>query len=43
LFFIDNGVTWADSERDLNEKTATGDCPNDYFPYLVENDVSIGV
>ena len=43
LFFINNGVNWASSERDLNVKTATGDCPNDYLPYLVENQVSIGV
>jgi len=43
LFFIDNGVNWGDSERDLNLKTATGDCPNDYLPYLVENQVPIGV
>ena len=43
LFFIDNGVLWADSTRDLKIETATGDCPNDYLPYLVENQVSIGV
>ena len=43
LFFIDNGVNWADSERDLMVKTATGDCPNDYLPYLVENQGPIGV
>ncbi len=43
LFFINNGVNWANTERDLNVKTATGDCPNDYLPYLVENQVSIGV
>ena len=43
LFFIGDGVTWANSSRDLNVKTVTGDCPNDYLPYLVENDVSIGV
>ncbi|MFC1895144.1 DsrE family protein [Thermodesulfobacteriota bacterium] len=43
LFLIDNGVNWANSERDLNVKTATGDCPNDYLHYLVENQVSIGV
>ena len=43
LFFIDNGVNWANSKRDLNLKTATGDFPNDYLPYLVENEVSIGV
>ena len=43
LFFVDNGVNWADSGRDLNINTTTGDCPNDYLPYLVENQVPIGV
>ena len=43
VFFIDDGVLWADSKRDLNIKTPTGDCPNDYLPYLVENEISIGV
>ena len=43
LFLIDGGVTWADNTRDLNKKTVTGDCPNDYLPYLVENEVPIGV
>ena len=43
LFFIDDGVNWADSARDLNLKTATGDCPNDYLPSLVDNEVPIGV
>lgn len=43
LFFMDDGVLWADSTRDFNAKTTTGDCPNDYFPYLEENEVPIGV
>ena len=43
LFFINDGVKWADSERDFGVKTTTGDCPNDYFPSLVDNSVSIGV
>jgi tRNA 2-thiouridine synthesizing protein D len=43
LFFVDGGVQWADSTRDLSVKTTTGDCPNDYLPYLVENEVPIGV
>ncbi|MCU0588562.1 MAG: DsrE family protein [Syntrophobacteraceae bacterium] len=43
LFFIDDGVKWADKTRSLTEKTATGDCPNDYLPYLVEKEVPIGV
>jgi tRNA 2-thiouridine synthesizing protein D len=43
LFFIDGGVTWADETRNLNQNTTTGDCPNDYLPYLVENEVLIGV
>lgn len=43
IFMIDGGVMWADKERDLMQKTVTGDCPNDYFPYLVENQVPVGV
>ena len=43
LFFVDGGVMWANSKKDLNLKTTTGDCPNDYLPYLVENEVPIGV
>ena len=43
LFFVDDGVAWADSQRDLNITATTGDCPNDYLPYLVENRVPIGV
>ena len=43
LFLVDGGVQWADSTRDLSVKTTTGDCPNDYLPYLVENEVPIGV
>ena len=43
LFFIDDGVTWANSQRDLGIKSKTGDCPNDYLPYLVEQEVPIGV
>ena len=43
LFFINDGVKWADSERDFNAKTVTGDCSNDYLPYLVENQVPVGV
>jgi sulfur relay (sulfurtransferase) complex TusBCD TusD component (DsrE family) len=43
LFFIDGGVMWADKTRDLTQKTTTGDCPGDYLPYLVENEVQIGV
>lgn len=43
LFFIDDGVLWADSGRNLDTPTPTGDCPNDYLPYLVENQVPIGV
>jgi tRNA 2-thiouridine synthesizing protein D len=43
LFLIDGGVTWANSTRDLHVKAITGDCPNDYLAYLVENEVPIGV
>ena len=43
VFFIDGGVNWANRDRDLDSKTPTGDCPNDYLPYLVEHQVPIGV
>jgi tRNA 2-thiouridine synthesizing protein D len=43
LFFIDGGVAWADKTRNLGVKTVTGDCPQDYLPYLVEKEVPIGV
>ncbi|PID45423.1 MAG: sulfur reduction protein DsrE [Proteobacteria bacterium] len=43
MFFIDAGVMWANKERDHSIKTDTGDCPADYLPYLVENEIAIGV
>ena len=43
MFFIDGGVMWADKNRDLSIKTDTGDCPADYLPYLVENEVTTGI
>ena len=43
VFLIDAGVLWANDERDFKQKTDTGDCPSDYLPYLVENEVPIGV
>lgn len=43
VFFVDDGVMWADKTRNLTVKTVTGDCPNDYLPYLVEKEVPVGV
>jgi sulfur relay (sulfurtransferase) complex TusBCD TusD component (DsrE family) len=43
IFLINDGVKWADSGRDMNVKTVTGDSPNDYLPYLVEHEIPIGV
>jgi predicted peroxiredoxin len=43
LFFIGEGVRWADKTRNMSENTLTGDCPGDYLPYLVEKEVPIGV
>ncbi|MEE4239971.1 MAG: DsrE family protein [Desulfopila sp.] len=43
IFFIDSGVDWAVKGRDTSQKTVTGDCPDDYLPYLVENEVETGV
>jgi len=43
LFFIDSGVEWAVKGKDGSRKTTTGDCPDDYLPYLVENEVTTGI
>lgn len=43
IFLIDSGVNWADKSRDFTIKTKTGDCPNDYLPYLVDHEIPIGV
>jgi tRNA 2-thiouridine synthesizing protein D len=43
IFFIDDGVLWAGSTRDHTAKCKTGDSPKDYLPYLVEQEVPIGV
>lgn len=43
LFFIDSGVDWAVKTKDGSQKTITGDCVNDYLPYLVEHEVQVGV
>jgi len=43
IFFIEDGTLWADKTRDFTEKTVAGDCPQDYFPYLEENEIMIGV
>ena len=43
LFFIDGGVMWANRNRDFTRKTATGDAPDDYWPYLVEHEVKAGI
>ena len=43
IFLIEDGTLWADNTRDFKEKAKTGDIPDDYFPYLVENEIPIGV
>ena len=43
IFLLSDGVLWANSKRDFKMKTLTGDCPDDYFQYLVEKEVEIGV
>ncbi len=43
MFLIDSGVDWAIKKKDGSEKTVTGDCVNDYLPYLVEHEVETGV
>ena len=43
IFFFEDGVLWADSTRDFSVKATTGDCPEEHFPYLVENEIPISV
>lgn len=43
IFLIDSGVDWAIKTKDGSVKTITGDCPADYLPYLVEQEVQVGV
>lgn len=43
IFLIDSGVDWAMADRAGGNKTVTGDCVDDYLPYLVENEVPTGV
>jgi predicted peroxiredoxin len=43
IFMVDAGVLWANKKKDFTLKTGTGDCPEDYLPYLVENQVPIGI
>jgi sulfur relay (sulfurtransferase) complex TusBCD TusD component (DsrE family) len=43
LFFVDDGVYWANKDLDFTVKVTTGDCVQDYLPYLVEKNVPIGV
>ncbi len=43
VFLFEDGVLWADVTRDFRQVTKTGDCPDDYFPYLVENEITVSV
>jgi len=43
VFLIDGGVLWADTTRDYTVKTPTGDCVQDYLPYLVDSEIPIYV
>lgn len=43
MFLVDGGVMWADKNRDLSQKTTTGDSPGDYLPTLVDQEVPCGV
>ena len=43
LFFINDGVTWANKDRDMTVKTKAKDCAWDYLPYLVENEIIVGI
>ena len=43
IFLIDSGVDWAIQSRDGSVKTITGDSISDYLPYLIDNEIEIGV
>lgn len=43
VFLIDGGVNWAVKSRDTSGRCETGDCAADHLPYLVENNVPVGV
>ena len=43
IFLIDSGVDWAVKGKDGSQKTITGDCVNDYLPYLIEKEIPTGV
>ena len=43
IFLVDGGVAWAEPDKDLSQKTTTGDAPGDYLRYLTDNEVPIGV
>jgi sulfur relay (sulfurtransferase) complex TusBCD TusD component (DsrE family) len=43
VFFIEDGTKWADRTRNWKEASVTGDCPEDYLPYLEEHEVPVGV
>ncbi|MFP4213992.1 MAG: DsrE family protein [Desulfohalobiaceae bacterium] len=43
MFLVDGGVMWANKDRDLSQKTTTGDAPGDYLPTLVDREVPCGV
>ena len=43
LFFINDGVMWANKDRDMTIKTKADDCALDYLCYLVEHEIIIGI
>ncbi len=43
MFLVDDGVMWADKNRDLSQRTTTGDSPGDYLPSLIGSEVPCGV
>lgn len=43
MFMSEDGVYWADKNRNLNEKADTNDTASEFLPYLVENEAPIYV
>ena len=43
VFLIDDGVHWAVKGADGSTRCKTGDCVNEHLPFLVENNIPVGV
>jgi tRNA 2-thiouridine synthesizing protein D len=43
LFLVDGGVDWSIKDTDGSVKTLTGDCVDDYLPFITQAGIAVGV